>query len=131
MTGAAKLAAAAALLLAGCSDPGDTRSQGAKDRAAARLVAVEARPNGLAAVLIGRWATDRSCADAVVYAVDGSLDLHADPPGLSPARRWSAAGDRVTWTGPDGSSAFRVIEIEANSHIAIAGDGRRERYVRC
>jgi len=128
---AARLAAVAALLLAGCNDPGDTRSQGARDAAAQRLAKAEARPTGLAAAMIGRWATDRTCGDAIVYAADGDLGMPADRPGTPRTARWSAAGDTVTWTGPDGRSVFRVTELAANSHTALSSDGRRERYVRC
>lgn len=129
---AAATLAAAALLLTGCDDPGDTRSQGAKDAAAERLARAEARPTGLEAAMIGRWATDRSCADAVVYVADGDLGMPGDPAGAPRTARWSvAAGDRITWTGPDGRSTFRVTGIEAESHVTIADDGRRRRYVRC
>lgn len=128
---AAATLAAAALLLTGCDDPGDTRSQGAKDAAAARLARAEARPTGLEAAMIGRWAPDRTCGDAIVYAADGDLGMAADPAGAPRTARWTTAGDRVTWTGPDGSSTFRVTEIQPDSHVATAGDGRRRRYVRC
>jgi hypothetical protein len=119
------------LLLTGCSDPGDTRSQVAKDRTTARLAKAEAQPTGLAATMIGRWATDRTCSDAVVYAADGSLGLPAEPSGTPRTARWSAGGGRITWAGPAGTSTFRVTRIDANSHTASWRDGRRERYVRC
>ena len=123
--------AATALLLTGCDDAGDTRSQGARDAAAQRLTRAEARPTGLEAAMIGRWATDRTCGDAIVYAANGELGMPADPAGAPRTARWSAAADRVTWAGPDGSSAFRVTDLAENSHTALASDGRRRRYVRC
>ena len=129
---AAATLAAAALLFAGCDDAGNSRSQGAKDAAAARLAKAEARPTGLEAAMIGRWASDRSCGDAIVYVADGDLGLPADPAGAPRTSRWSvAAADRVTWTRPDGRSTFRVTELEPDSHTTIAEDGRRRRYVRC
>lgn len=129
---AAMLAAAAGLLLAaGCDDPGDTRSQGSRNAAAERLAKDDARPTGLAAAMIGRWATDRTCGDAIVYAADGSLGMPADPAAANRTARWAAAGDRMTWTGPNGTSTFRVTEVAANSHTALWSDGTRERYVRC
>ena len=124
--------AAAALLLAGCDDPGDTRSQASKEEAAQRLARADVRPTGLEAAMIGRWASDRSCGDAVVYLAGGDLGMPADPAGAPRTARWSVAGvDRITWTGPDGRSSFRVTGIEAESHTTIAPDGRRRRYVRC
>ena len=125
------LAAAAGLLLAGCDDPGDTRSDRAKNEAARRLAKDRATPTGSEAAMIGRWATDRTCSDAIVYAADGSLGRPSDSAAGHRTARWSVAGDRMTWTGANGTSSFRVTEIGADSHTIVRSDGSRERHIRC
>ena len=105
---------------------------GGQNEATERPAVEPARPTGLKAALIGRWATDRSCGDAIVYAADASLGMHSDPASSNREAHWSVAGDRVTWTDVTGRTMiFRITDIAAHSHTALRNDGRRERYIRC
>ena len=77
-------------------------------------------------LLIGRWAEDGNCADAVEFTADGRFTTTQGAAGT-----WSLADDQLTLSGPGGTQTVQLVQVDQNALSIATDEGPVQTSQRC